>query len=130
LKPRTNSSGYLHVRLCKDGETKPYTIHRLVALHYIDNPDNLPQVDHRYRDKTDNRVENLRWVTPLENNQNKGNYKNNKIGHKNICYDKSQNRYKYEKVINKVKHQNHFRKLEDALCYKYIFILKMRAGIN
>ena len=128
LKGR-NSKGYLRVDLYKDGEYESFKIHRLVAEHYIPNPDNLPQVDHRYRDKTDNRVESLRWVTRSENCQNKGKYKTNKSGHKNICYHKQSNLYKYNKMYNKVTYNKYFKTLTDALCYKYIFILKMRAGL-
>jgi hypothetical protein len=112
LKPGTDKSGYLLVSLSKDGKPKSCSIHRLVAEHYIPNPDKLPQVDHRYRDKTDNRVENLSWVTPLENCQNTGNYKNNTSGYKNIRYDKSWNGYRYTKTINKVKHENYFKTLK------------------
>ncbi len=67
----SSGNGYLVQRLIKDGKQKWITIHRLVALHYIPNPDNKPCVDHINRIKKDNRVENLRWVTNSENNINK-----------------------------------------------------------
>lgn len=54
-------SGYLHVRLCKDGKVKNYRVHRLVAQAFIPNPEGLPQVNHINEDKMDNRVENLEW---------------------------------------------------------------------
>jgi hypothetical protein len=52
-------------------------IHRLLALQYIDNPDNLPEVDHIDRNKHNNSIENLRWVSRLTNARNKSNYKDN-----------------------------------------------------
>jgi hypothetical protein len=52
-------------------------IHRLLALQYIDNPDNLPEVDHIDRNKKNNSIENLRWVSRLTNARNKSNYKDN-----------------------------------------------------
>ena len=52
-------------------------IHRLLALQYIDNPDNLPEVDHIDRNKKNNSIENLRWVSRLTNARNKTNYKDN-----------------------------------------------------
>ena len=61
LKPGVRKNGYLYVNLCKNGVVKKYTIHRLVALAFIPNPLNLPQVNHLNEDKTDNRSENLEW---------------------------------------------------------------------
>jgi hypothetical protein len=54
-----------------------YYVHRLVALQFIDNPDNLPEVDHIDRNKKNNSIENLRWVSRLTNARNKSNYKDN-----------------------------------------------------
>ena len=58
-----NSSGYLLVNLCKDGKVKKFTVHRLVAEAFIDNPYNLPQVNHRDENKLNNNVDNLEWCT-------------------------------------------------------------------
>lgn len=80
LKGALNSNGYYKVNLCKGGKMYPRNIHRLVAEAFISNPDNLPQVDHINRDKTDNRVENLRWVTASENNKNRDHYQINRKG--------------------------------------------------
>ena len=124
-----NGAGYIRVTLSKDGNRKEHTIHRLVALHYIPNPDNKPEVDHWNGKRNDNRVENLRWVTSSENNQNRGVSKNNKIGIKNIFYDKTNDKYRYHKKIRGENHIKNFKTLKEALCYKYIFTLKMRAGL-
>ena len=61
LKPIRDKYGYLLVNLWKNGEMKTYRIHRLVAQTFIPNPDNLPQVNHRDEDKTNNSVQNLEW---------------------------------------------------------------------
>lgn len=48
--------------------------HRLIAVQFIPNPDNLPQVDHINHNRTDNRIENLRWVSSSGNSRNKSSY--------------------------------------------------------
>lgn len=63
MKLHDNGHGYFTVGLYKNGKAKHLYIHRLVATAYIPNPDNLPQVNHKNEDKTDNRVENLEWCT-------------------------------------------------------------------
>lgn len=63
-------TGYMYVLLHKNGKQHNITIHRLLALHYIPNPNGLRCVDHINRNKTDNRVENLRWVTQSQNGVN------------------------------------------------------------
>ena len=70
LKSIKHSGGYLQVFLSKNGKVKRYYIHRLVVEHFLPNPDNKPCIDHINADKSDNRVENLRWVTHKENSDN------------------------------------------------------------
>lgn len=68
LKPKKSKSGYLRVGLSVHGKVKMESIHRLVALAFIPNPDNKPTVNHINEIKTDNRVENLEWATNAEQN--------------------------------------------------------------
>ena len=71
LKPRCNNSGYLIVNLSKDGKGLNKTVHRLVAKAFIPNPEGLPEIDHIDGDKTNNVVENLQWISHVENNRKK-----------------------------------------------------------
>lgn len=61
LIPNKTQKGYLHTALTKNGVTKTYKTHRLVAEAYIPNPNGLPQVNHIDEDKTNNCVNNLEW---------------------------------------------------------------------
>lgn len=69
---KEHNKGYLRVVLKQDGKTLTALVHRLVAEAFINNPDNKPCVDHLDRDTYNNTVENLRWTTTLENNENRG----------------------------------------------------------
>ena len=65
------SQGYLKVDLSKDGKRYKRKVARLVAMTYIPNPENKPEVDHINREeKLNNCVNNLRWVTSAENKEN------------------------------------------------------------
>lgn len=66
LKPKINK-GYCHVYLCKESKHTTLKVHRLVALHFIDNPDNKPEVNHIDGNKLNNNVWNLEWCTKSEN---------------------------------------------------------------
>ena len=63
------NNGYMRAKIFdKDGQSKMVLVHRLVAQAFIPNIDNLPEVNHKNEDKTDNRAENLEWCTVGYNN--------------------------------------------------------------
>lgn len=65
-----SKKGYLRVLLYKDNKRYTKPVHRYVALAFIQNPDNKPQVDHIKGNKEDNRATSLRWTTNDENYHN------------------------------------------------------------
>ena len=63
LKPCVDGKGYFRVTLCKNKKTKHCYVHRLVAEAFLINPENLPCINHKDEDKTNNSVENLEYCT-------------------------------------------------------------------
>ena len=123
LKPQKNKyTGYYQIFLCKNGIKKRFSIHRLVALHYIPNPENKSDVDHIDGDKTNNNVNNLRWTT---NQENLNNYrpiqKNNTLGLKNIS--PFENGFLFKKIIYGTSYTKYHKNLNELLWYKFAFLI-------
>lgn len=69
----TNKSGYYHITLKNENSYKTLKIHRLVALAFIKNPENKPEVNHKDKNKLNNNINNLEWMTRTENNKHRCN---------------------------------------------------------
>lgn len=96
LKHHMIKKGYLFVQLSKDGKSRNYLVHRLVAGAFIDNPNNLPEINHKDENPSNNVVFNLEWCT------HKYNMNYNNLG-KRIKIQKELNElYKQEDTILKV----------------------------
>ena len=67
LKPSTTKDGYSIVNLSINGVIKCFSVHRLIALAFIEKPNGKDYVDHINGDTKDNSISNLRWVTNKEN---------------------------------------------------------------
>jgi hypothetical protein len=67
VAPQKHLGGYRKVTLAIAGHDKQVTVHRLVATHFVANPENKSEVNHINGIKSDNRADNLEWCTPSEN---------------------------------------------------------------
>lgn len=90
ITPYIINSGYLCVKLSKNNKKRAFTIHRLVAESFIENPNNYPCINHKDENRHNNNVANLEWCS-YSYNSNYGNCNNAKIekfGHKISMYNK------------------------------------------
>ena len=76
LKSHITNGGYYRIGLTKNKKPKFFLIHRLIALHYIDNPNGYETVDHIDINTLNNNISNLRWATQSMQNQNKNAHSN------------------------------------------------------
>jgi len=64
---RANHDGYLQCRLSRDGQRSQFGVHQLVAMAFVPNPDNLPEINHLDAVRDNNHVDNLEWCTHGDN---------------------------------------------------------------
>jgi hypothetical protein len=114
LKPRIRT-GYLMLYLHKNGERKTHSVHRLVALSFIPNPENKRCVDHKDNNPLNNKLENLRWATIYENGANAKMRSHNTSGVKGVSWYKRYSKWNVQIRINGVKtNLGYFATLEEA----------------
>jgi hypothetical protein len=126
LKPYLDNKGYYRVDLYKDRKKKYFSIHRLIAIHFIDNPnpEELKFVDHIDRNRINNALSNLHWVTALQNSNNQGTFKHNTSGHKNIKIHNTKytSGWLFSKIVNTKLIEKYFKTKVLAIAYKiYIY---------
>lgn len=61
MTPIVQKNGYVYIGLCKNGVVKRCRLHRVVAIAFLENPDNLPEVNHKDENKQNNAATNLKW---------------------------------------------------------------------
>ena len=120
LKASTNNSGYQYVGLSKEGKNNRYAVHRLVATAFLENPKNLPVVNHKNEVKTDNCVQNLEWCSRSYNLTYNGRAK--KVAEKIA-----------EKVSEKLKgrkfSEEHKKKLSESRKRKPVYSINKKSGL-
>lgn len=111
---QTNRDGYVTINLNKNGKGKRVTVHRLVAKHFISNPENKDCVNHKDCNRTNNNVNNLEWCTYKENTQYSIKYGNSKDLIKRL----ESLREKQKKIVNQYslngEFLNQFKSLAEA----------------
>ena len=115
LKEGTNNKGYKYVNLYKDNKGKKYLIHRLVAIHFIPNPHNFLEVDHKNERKYDNIISNLRWCSGSTNKRNRTTKRKSDLPRG--VYLRPSGKYQAQIRINgKNKHLGNYKTIEEASC--------------
>jgi len=112
LTPGLDTYGYRQVNLYKDSIRYTKKVYRLVMDAFNPNIENKPQIDHINRNRSDDRLENLRWVTISENCRNRTNFDEEMLG---ICWSKKNSRYMVRLTANgKETYYGSRETLEDA----------------
>ena len=107
---------YIRTLLRHDGETATKHIHKMVAVAFIQNPENKRCVDHINHDRTNNHILNLRWATHTENSQNISIKSNNTSGTTGVSfYKKTQKWLAHIQADGRNIHLGLFVRIEDAI---------------
>ena len=117
LQELISDRGYCRVALYQEKKKHKVPIHRLVGQAFITNPENKPQIDHIDRNKSNNKVENLRWATTSENCLNK-NYQSIKTNTGESYISLHKNIYHFRKTSNYKTISKYFKTLEEAIAYR------------
>jgi hypothetical protein len=116
MKQALNGTGYLRICLTNNKIKKYLLVHRLVyQMFNLKTGETMgDQIDHINGNKSDNSLNNLRPATNQENSRNKGKYKNNKLGHKNITITKN-GTFRVEIRTGNGRYAKNFKTLEEAI---------------
>jgi len=115
---------YKHIDLYKNGKRKQFKIHRLLALHFIENPENKPCVDHIDGDSLNNNINNLRWVTKSENSRNRKTkgyciYKINRKNPYRVQWPLLNNKYKSKSFLTRQLAEEFADNYDFPMCKNY-----------
>lgn len=118
--PFPDSSGYMKVTICKNGKVHEARINCLVAIAFIPNPNNLPQVNHIDEDKANNDVNNLEWCTCKDNINHGTHNERVGIGHRKaiVQLNLSGDFVKEWKCIKDVEQENFNKEAVSMCAYK------------
>lgn len=106
--------GYCRVMLSKENKARRFLIHRLLAEHFIPNPENKPCIDHINGIRDDNRLENLRWCTHSENNNFPLSRQNKSIVQKELAQNESWRKMRSEASKKAMENPELRRRISEA----------------
>ena len=118
MKP-SYTNGYYFMTLRKENKPKTYSIHRLLALQFLPNPLGLSDVDHIDINKSNNSLDNLRWVSHRTNSLN---INNKSISGEQHILVTPWNKYKVQIRLGKNIHTKYFNTIDEAKIYRDTFI--------
>tara|TARA_R110000823_G_scaffold45957_1_gene118270 strand:- start:294 stop:782 length:489 start_codon:yes stop_codon:yes gene_type:complete len=114
LKPVLHD-GYYRIVLCKNGKPKAHSLHRLIAIAFIQKEEGRDCVDHIDNNRTNNSLENLRWCSKKENNQNRSLSNKNTSGVKGVHFEKKSQKWRVQiNIDGKQIRLGYFKTLEEA----------------
>ena len=112
---KCKNNGYIKFGISNKGIVMYGKVHVFIAKTFIPNPENKPFVDHINGNRSDNRIENLRWCTSFENSCNKKKQENTSSSFKGVSWDKSRDKWmSYVFVDKRMKFLGYFTDEEDA----------------
>ena len=114
----SKSRGYYTVGIRKNGNQNTKQIHVLIAQAFIPNPDNKPIVDHIDQDRTNNKIDNLRYVTRSENGMNSDLQSNNKTGCIGVSFHKDNKTWCAQLNKDGKSYSKTFKNKEEAIKYR------------
>ena len=110
--------GYYVVGLSKNGKGNKKLIHILIANTFIPNPTNKPKVDHIDKDRTNNNIENLRYVTTSQNAMNQSKSSVNTSGYSGVDFRKDSKKWRARIKLDGKEYAKSFKTIEEAIEYR------------
>ena len=130
LKPAIEQRGYRRASLYKDGKVSKFSIHRLVAQDFFENPEGKLYIDHMDRNSSNNCINNLRWVSSSQNQMNRTKSSNKSSAFKGVSFNKKLGKWSCQiKIDGKKQHHGYFE-CERAAARKYNEVAMQLFGIH